>query len=78
MLISIESILDILFLEKYFFLKFYQYSQHLPLGRVLVMSDGKCKSSFISPSVVLNATMEQVLIGGKQFQRWARANFCLK
>ena len=36
------------------------YSTNLPLGRVLVMSDGKCKSSFISPSVVLNATMEQV------------------
>ena len=29
MLISIESILYILFLEKYFFLKFYQYSPYL-------------------------------------------------
>ena len=28
MLISIESILSILFLEKYFFLKFYQYSPY--------------------------------------------------
>ena len=36
------------------------YSTNLPLGRVFVMSDGKCKSSFISPSVGLNATMEQV------------------
>ena len=36
------------------------YSTNLPLGQVMMMSDGKCKSSFISPSVVLNATMEQV------------------
>jgi len=28
MLISIESILHIIFLEKYFFLKFYQYSPY--------------------------------------------------
>ena len=29
------------------------------------MSDGKCKSSFISPSVILNATMEQVHCSGE-------------
>ncbi len=33
MLISIESILYILFLEKYFFLKFYQYSPYYDLFR---------------------------------------------
>ncbi len=41
------------------------YSTNLPSGRVLVMSDGKCKSSFISSSVVLNATMEQVYWSGE-------------
>ena len=40
MLISIESILHILFLEKYFFLKFYQYSP-IERGcvRVVVVED---------------------------------------
>jgi len=37
------------------------------------MSDGKCKSSYNTPSVVLNATIEQVLIGGREL-----AIFCLK
>jgi hypothetical protein len=36
------------------------YSTNLLLGRILVMSDGKCKSNFVSLSVVPSATVEQI------------------
>ena len=50
---------------------------NLPLGRVLAMSDGKYKSCFISPTIVLNASWNRycMLIRGKQFQRWANERF---
>ena len=39
------------------------------------MSDRKCKSNVVSPSVVLNTTVEQVSIGGRQLQRWVGCNY---
>ena len=38
------------------------------------MSDGKCKTSVVSHSIVLNAKVEQITIGGRQFQQWVDAN----
>ena len=42
------------------------------------MSDGKCKSSFISPSVVLNATMEQYTDRGKAISKMGTSEFLSK
>ncbi len=41
------------------------FSTNSLLGRVLVMSDSKCKSNVVSQSVALNTTVEQL-------QRWVK------
>ena len=53
---------------------------YLLLGQVLVMSDGKCKSNFVSHGIVTCGCHSgtDMKIGGRQFQRWIRAIFCLK
>jgi hypothetical protein len=42
------------------------------------MDESDCKSSFAPPSVIWNGAMEQVYIGGRQFQQWAWSIFGLK
>jgi hypothetical protein len=53
---------------------------YLLLGQVLVMSDGKCKSNFVSHGIVTCGCHSgtDMKIGGRKFQRWIRAIFCLK
>ena len=51
-----------------------------PIERVLVMSDGKCKSNFVSLSLSVVPCSEchsgtDIKIGGRQLQRWAGLNF---
>ncbi len=41
------------------------------LDKFLVMDDSNCKSSFVFPSNILNNTMEQALIRGRQLHQWA-------
>jgi hypothetical protein len=53
---------------------------YLLLGQVLVMCDGKCKSNVVSHGIVTCGCHSgtDMKIGGRQFQRWIRAIFCLK